>query len=77
MTGKLKTKGNMMFATKLDGVLKVRLRSATLYVRSVTQIGRPQRQRRSCRHPVSSTSPCTVYHPYSPSHLPKRAPHRH
>ncbi len=25
MTGKLKTKGNMMFATKLDGVLKVRL----------------------------------------------------
>lgn len=24
MTGKLKTKGNMMFATKLDGVLKVR-----------------------------------------------------
>lgn len=22
MTGKLKTKGNMMFATKLDGVLK-------------------------------------------------------
>ena len=23
MTGKLKTKGNMMFATKLDGVLKV------------------------------------------------------
>jgi putative sterol carrier protein len=25
MTGKLKTKGNMMLATKLDGVLKVRL----------------------------------------------------
>jgi hypothetical protein len=24
MTGKLKTKGNMMLATKLDGVLKVR-----------------------------------------------------
>ena len=24
MTGKLKTKGNMMMATKLDGVLKVR-----------------------------------------------------
>ena len=24
MSGKLKTKGNMMFATKLDGVLKVR-----------------------------------------------------
>ena len=23
LTGKLKTKGNMMFATKLDGVLKV------------------------------------------------------
>ena len=23
MSGKLKTKGNMMFATKLDGVLKV------------------------------------------------------
>ena len=25
MTGKLKTKGNMMLATKLDAVLKVRL----------------------------------------------------
>ena len=25
MSGKLKTKGNMMFATKLDGILKVRL----------------------------------------------------
>ena len=29
LTGKLKTKGNMMLATKLDGVLKVR-RSLTL-----------------------------------------------
>lgn len=37
MTGKLKTKGNMMFATKLDGVLKVRLRSATLYARTLTR----------------------------------------
>ena len=27
MTGKLKTKGNMMLATKLDGVLKARLLS--------------------------------------------------
>lgn len=39
MTGKLKTKGNMMFATKLDGILKVRgppspsvLTRACLYV---------------------------------------------
>lgn len=32
MSGKLKTKGNMMLATKLDGVLKVscRFRSATI-----------------------------------------------
>lgn len=31
MTGKLKTKGNMMFATKLDGVLKASpLRSCDL-----------------------------------------------
>lgn len=30
MTGKLKTKGNMMFATKLDGVLKVCLRPCYL-----------------------------------------------
>jgi len=33
MTGKLKTKGNMMLATKLDGVLKVscRLHSAVIW----------------------------------------------
>ncbi|CAL1716578.1 unnamed protein product [Somion occarium] len=30
MTGKLKTKGNMMFATKLDGVLKVAKTKAKL-----------------------------------------------
>ena len=30
LTGKLKTKGNMMFATKLDGILKVRLRACSL-----------------------------------------------
>lgn len=34
MTGKLKTKGNMMFATKLDGVLKASLRSLFLGARS-------------------------------------------
>lgn len=32
MTGKLKTKGNMMLATKLEGILKVR--RASLLARS-------------------------------------------
>jgi putative sterol carrier protein len=31
MTGALKTKGNMMLATKLDGVLKVRKRPSCLF----------------------------------------------
>jgi putative sterol carrier protein len=33
MTGKLKTKGNMMLATKLDAVLKVRLSKSSRLVR--------------------------------------------
>lgn len=36
MTGKLKTKGNMMFATKLDGVLKVCIFACPLLVARVT-----------------------------------------
>lgn len=31
MTGKLKTKGNMMFATKLDGVLKASTHHSAIY----------------------------------------------
>jgi putative sterol carrier protein len=32
MTGKLKTKGNMMLATKLDGLLKARIPYHAVYV---------------------------------------------
>ena len=46
MTGKLKTKGNMMLATKLDGALKVI---------EFTRISSPQQQ--DSRYPNSPRSP--------------------
>ena len=51
MTGKLKTKGNMMLATKLDSLLKVRSFVAlTLYMRSINLLflPSPQNPRPSC-----------------------------
>lgn len=41
MTGKLKTKGNMMFATKLDGILKVRGMPCFLAERALELMMRP------------------------------------
>ena len=43
MTGKLKTRGNIMLATKLDNVLKVRSR-VYIYYRSLTSFHIPGRQ---------------------------------
>ena len=48
MTGKLKTKGNMMLATKLDGVLKVSGLISHIEGRTLTSACRRQRARPSC-----------------------------
>ena len=40
MSGKLKTKGNMMFATKLDGILKVRCSHPACTLLLMTAVGR-------------------------------------
>ncbi|KAJ7475717.1 SCP2 sterol-binding domain-containing protein [Mycena latifolia] len=42
MTGKLKTKGNMMLATKLDGVLKVILHNSQLNPTYPLQVAKPK-----------------------------------
>ena len=48
MTGKLKTKGNMMLATKLDGVLKVSASISHNEGCTLTSACRRQRARPSC-----------------------------
>ena len=51
MSGKLKTKGNMMFATKLDGVLKASLAPALSFMPTDSStLHRRPRRRPSCRH---------------------------
>ena len=68
MTGKLKTKGNMMFATKLDGVLKVRQTFLSpQYVQLFTwnRSNRQPRHKRSCRSSRSTHAvQDTMFHIY-------------
>lgn len=66
MTGKLKTKGNMMFATKLDGVLKVwAARPSDILIRSLFG-SRLLRRRPSCNltHPHISGPLYIIYDPF-------------
>ncbi len=64
MSGKLKTKGNMMFATKLDGILKVRNARIRRGIVLTHVRCRPRSQRPSCNttSPVLSSLSTLWYH---------------
>ena len=63
MTGKLKTKGNMMLATKLDGVLKVRSLPPFLIRFSLTwSLFAPGRQGQALSY-LSCNKSCSEMHP--------------